>query len=204
MKDLVILVADKNMEYAMRGGLSRNRSLKIRQIEPDIKVHPNRDGGVRTTGSQLLRSYAKTHQHALLLMDFEGCGVEAEGVDTIERGLDERLAQNWGDRAKAIVIAPELEVWMWGGDNSIEQKIGWNQDVHIRDWLRTKGYVLSSSGKPERPKEAFELVLRVCKQPRSSDWYETVAKSISMEKCADAKFAQLRDILQRWFPPSVA
>jgi len=36
MKDLVILVADKNMEYSVKGILSRPQALSIRQITFDI------------------------------------------------------------------------------------------------------------------------------------------------------------------------
>ena len=48
MKDLVILVADKTMEFTIRGGLERGQALGIRPIAFDVRQHPNRDGGART------------------------------------------------------------------------------------------------------------------------------------------------------------
>ena len=39
-RDLVVLAADKDMEHALRGLLSRHESLPIRQIVFDIFVHP--------------------------------------------------------------------------------------------------------------------------------------------------------------------
>lgn len=45
MKDLVILVADKNMEFAIRGILSRGRSLRIKQLTFDAYVHTERVRG---------------------------------------------------------------------------------------------------------------------------------------------------------------
>ena len=40
-RDLVVLAADKDMEHALRGLLSRHKSLPIRQIAFDIFVHPS-------------------------------------------------------------------------------------------------------------------------------------------------------------------
>ena len=39
MNDLVVLVADKNLEYAVRGLLQRPRALDIRSVSHDIFVH---------------------------------------------------------------------------------------------------------------------------------------------------------------------
>jgi len=48
MKDLIVLVADKYMQFAMDGGLNRPESLGIRRISLDLRQHPGRDGGVRS------------------------------------------------------------------------------------------------------------------------------------------------------------
>jgi hypothetical protein len=45
MKDLVFLVADKNMEYTVRGLLSSPARLQIRAIKFDIRVHDKSDPG---------------------------------------------------------------------------------------------------------------------------------------------------------------
>ena len=42
-RDLVVLAADKDMEHALRGLLSRHKSLPIRQIVFDIFVHSEHD-----------------------------------------------------------------------------------------------------------------------------------------------------------------
>jgi hypothetical protein len=54
MKDLALLVADKNMDFALRGILSRPKALGIRSVSYEIRQHVNRDGGVRTTGPETL------------------------------------------------------------------------------------------------------------------------------------------------------
>ena len=54
MKDLVILVADKSMPYALRGALARPEALGIRTMTFDFRTHMGRDGGARTTGAEML------------------------------------------------------------------------------------------------------------------------------------------------------
>ena len=62
MKDLFILVADKNAEYALKGALARPEALGIRPIEFEIRTHPGRDGGTRKTGPELLDHFARPHR----------------------------------------------------------------------------------------------------------------------------------------------
>ena len=49
-RDLVVLAADKDMEHALRGLLSRHKSLPIRQIAFDIFVHPQHDAACVARG----------------------------------------------------------------------------------------------------------------------------------------------------------
>jgi hypothetical protein len=43
--DLVLLVADKNIEHGLRGLLSRPQALGIRSVTSKTYVHPQRDPG---------------------------------------------------------------------------------------------------------------------------------------------------------------
>ena len=54
MKDLVLLVADKNAHFALKGALSRPEALEIHSIEFEFRVHPGRDGVARRTGPEVL------------------------------------------------------------------------------------------------------------------------------------------------------
>lgn len=199
MKDLVVLVADKSMQFALRGALGRPEAMGIRSFQPEFIVHPNRDGGVRRTGTDILRLKRHTAEFALLLLDYEGCGAECSPAE-LEADLDRRLARDWGARAKAIVIAPELEVWMWGSDNSLETCLGWNRPTRVREWLAGRGFEFSADGKPRCPKESLEAALKELKLPRSAALYEEIAASISLRRCRDTSFRRLREQLIRWFP----
>lgn len=200
MKDLVILTADKNARFALEGALQRHKSLNIRPIECEFQVHTGRDGGARTTGPQLLAIERRQFSHALLVLDFEGCGAEVKGAISIEDELNDRLKPLWGDHAKAIVVEPEVDVWMWGADNAIREVIGWSFPGPLRDWLANKEFGFQENGKPVRPKEAFDAALRAAKQPRSSALYKKIAAKLSLSRCKDPAFLRLRQYLSAWFP----
>ena len=131
MKDLVLLVADKNMDFALRGILARHKSLGIHVIAYEIEQHPGRDGGVRTTGPETLALLRDQFHHGLLLLDLEGSGADEADALSLEQGLNARLARTWGDRAKAIVIEPELDAWAWGSDNVMGVLLGWKEELTI-------------------------------------------------------------------------
>jgi hypothetical protein len=200
MKDLILLAADKNMEFTLRGALHRHQALEIREITFEVMTHPGRDGGVHTNGPDFLELHSKRFSHGVLMLDYEGSGA-AQTREKLEAELDERLRSSWNDRAKAIVIEPEVDVWMWGTPNKLEQMLEWNNDgPRLVPWLEEKGYVFTQQGKPKRPKEALEHVLRHTRQPRSSDLYKRIASQLSLSKCTDSAFCRFRDRLRQWFP----
>jgi hypothetical protein len=200
MKDLVLLVADKNAHFALKGVLSRPMALGIRPIEFEFRVHPGRDGGARESGPEVLALERRLFRHALLLLDFEGCGTDLLNAKLLETQLDERLFLRWQDAAKSIVIEPELDVWVWGSDNAVETAIEWPPGGHVREWLRDRGFTFWANDKPARPKEALEEALRIPALPRSSAVYQKIAEKISLQRCRDESFIRLRNKLVKWFP----
>jgi hypothetical protein len=205
MKDLVILVPDKNTQFALQGALGRPDALGIRSIDYDFRPHPGRDGGVRTTGPDVLAGERARFSHALLLFDLEGSGAEArQTAHDLERLLDARLSLQWGPRAKAIVIAPEVDVWLWGADQALGDVLRWPAGESIRNWLQGRGFAFDANGKPERPKEALEAMIPIHRQPRSSALYQKITSRISLQRCLDPAFLRLRAALQGWFPPGKA
>lgn len=201
MPDLVVLVADKNMEYTLRAGLQRHEALGIRPISFDVVQHAERDSGVRTTGAQLVALERRSFSHALVVLDYEGSGADVP-PEVLEEQLDRQLTAQWGSQAKAIVIDPELEVWIWGSDNALKQLLNWPHETGIRRWLQEHQYEISADAKPERPKEALESVLQACRTPRSSAIYAKIADGISIRRCTDPALVRLRAQLSRWFPPT--
>jgi hypothetical protein len=201
MKDLALLVADKNMDFAMRGILNRSKALGIRSVTYESRQHVNRDGGVRTTGPETLALLRKQFHHGIVMLDWEGSGTKAKSAIGLEQELDERLARTWGTRAKAIAIEPELDVWIWGTDNALRSIFEWPEAESIRGWLAGRGYAFDDSQKPVRPKEALDELMVWLDQPRSSVLYERITGKISLAQCVDPAFRRLRSTLQSWFPP---
>lgn len=180
MQDLVLLVADKNAQFALSGALHRPQAMGIRSIEFVFLVHPGRDGGTRKTGPEILNLEARRFRHAILVLDLEGSGSEYSDAVALEQQLDKRMTATWQERAKSIVIEPEADVWLWGSDNAMQQVLRWTDSMPIRQWLQEKGFDFTSEGKPKRPKEAFEEVVRKCQLPRSSSLYSEITGKVRL------------------------
>jgi len=202
-RDLVVLVADKNMEFAVKGLLCRDQALGIRpSISFEVWVHPERDPGCLLRAHDLLRQSATLYSHALVMLDHDGCGKEKTSRDNLEEDLEERLSANgWGDRAAAVVIDPELEVWLWGDLSRLMKCLEWSKaEVDFQAWLADRGFALSHNGKPANPKNAFELALQTVKKKRSSSIYRQVADLADFSSCTDSAFQKFLITLQGWFP----
>jgi hypothetical protein len=200
-KDLAFLVADKNMEGALRGLLSRPQSLGLREISYDLYVHPERDPGCLLRSHQFLRPFVHSYSHSLVLFDRDGCGQESLDRAALEQQVEARLfGAGWGERAAAVVIDPELEAWVWNDSPHVAMALGWEAgESSLKEWLRGKGWLPDGRTKPTQPKAAVEEALRVSRRPRSSSVYLQLAQRVSFDRCVDASFLKLRHVLSRWF-----
>jgi hypothetical protein len=200
--DLVALVADKNMEAAIQGLLARPQALQVRPLTHHVHVHPYRDPGCCREGVDFLRPFVKLYEYALLIFDHEGCGREEDPPEAIEGSLRQRLeATGWGDRAAVIVLQPELEIWVWSDSPEVARSLGWTRGMSdLRRWLGDEELWPEESVKPPDPKAAVERTLRHVRKPRSSALYESLARSVSLQRCTDPAFAKLRQVLMDWFP----
>ena len=203
-QDLVVLVPDKNTQFALSGALPRFSALQTRQFSFELLVHPERDPGVRTSGVDLLGLETRRFGAALMILDYAGCGVEEKiSPQQLEERLSQELITRWGPNSACIVVSPEVDVWIWGSDNSISQTLDWPNPLGIRQWLTREGFEFLPNGKPVHPKEAFEKLLRHLRVPRSSALYKEITSKISLQNCSDAAFTRLKNQLQNWFPISM-
>jgi len=122
MQDLMILVADKNMEESIAGVCNRPEALGIRPFSHQILVHPGRDPGSLSEGVEFLRPFQRQFAHALLIFDRVGSGRETHSRIELETALEEQLAiSGWGERAGVVVIDPELEAWVWSDSPHVDR-----------------------------------------------------------------------------------
>lgn len=202
MKDLVILAADNDMKHALNGILTRPKSLDIRPIETDIRIHPEHDPACARSGVEFLGIFWGQYRHALLVFDHEGSGKESVGAIELEESLNAEFTRSvWGDNAKAIVLSPELEAWIWSDSPHVDDVTGWkNRSPRLRPWLVEKGWMETGRTKPNRPKEAFVAALKEAGVPQSASLYKQIAAKVSLRRCQDISFLRFKTILRTWFP----
>lgn len=204
--DLIVLVADKNMDDGLRGLLTRPRALGIREIETQIFVHPRRDPACVRESDAFLRPFVSRYEHALVMFDLHGSGREELSAGALAEQVRGRVAASgWGDRAEVIVLDPELEIWVFASSTRVERCLGWEAlGVSLRQWLETGGLWDHDKPKPTRPREALERVLFEVRRPRSSSLYGDLGRRVSVRACTDPAFIKLRGTLTGWFLREVA
>ncbi len=201
--DLVILVADKDMESALVSLLSRSMAIGIRDIKYDIFVHVTQhDPGCCQNADTFLRRYIRTHKHALVIFDYRGCGREEVSTTDLYQQVEQSLRRSgWDDRARVVIIDPELEIWVWAHSPHVPTCLGWNGDLNdLRSWMSQNGLWETNQPKPDEPKKAFRTVLREAQTPKSSRIFADLATSVSVKNCQDSAFNLLCSILRQWFP----
>lgn len=200
-KDLIVLAADKDMEHALTGLLTRPVALGIRSINTDILVHPRHDAACAQRGVPFLAGFSNQYEYGLLMFDHKGSGKENILALDLQTEINEEFARStWGTRAKAIVLSPELESWIWSDSPHVDDVAGWkNRKPTLRRWLADQGWLQKNEVKPRQPKEAFRAALREAQTPRSASLYEQIAKKVSLDKCNDTAFQEFKSILQSWF-----
>ena len=200
-KDLVLLVANRNIEAVMAGLLGRPESLGIGPISFDLFVHPRRDPGCLTGADDFLRPFSGAYRFALVLFDHEGCGREQSSPESLADEVKMLLeGVGWVARAEAVVLAPELEIWAWTDSPHVPRCIGWGDRApSLREWLTKSGYWKPDETKPHQPKTAFEAALREVRKPRSSAIYGDLARTVSLKGHTEPAFVRLTRTLSAWF-----
>lgn len=203
VRDLVCLVADKNIEQTLRALLAtRPQSLKIRDLTFEIYVHPESDPACSRRAHDFLRPFVNSFSYALVVFDREGSGQERLTRETLEENLETLLSgSGWAERAAVVAIDPELEAWVWSRSPNVAAALGWHgKSPSLATWLIQKGFLAKDQTKPSRPKESLEMALREVRKPRSSSIYFQLAQKVGLLGCEDPAFAKLRSCLARWFP----
>lgn len=205
MKDLVVLVADRQQEKTLQALLQhRHQSLGIRPLQWskdfDIYSHPGNDPGVYGGAGDFLLPFSTQYHRALVMLDREWDG--AKDPTALLNDIKADLARaGWPEeRAEVILPDPELEIWFWIENSPhIETllKMTWPE---IRQVAQKNNWWPDGSAKPTRPKELLETLTVRQKIPRSASLYVEMAEKASLRRCQDTAFQLLMSTLQTWFP----
>jgi len=204
---LIALVADRDIEEALIKLFRRTASLGVSPFTFDIRRHPDRDAGCRADAANFLRQFLRAYRYALVVFDREGCG-SASPRDEIEGAAEHKLSRNgWRRRARAVVIEPELEAWVWSGSAVVSNALGWGRSYdELRGLLAKAGLWGPGLQKPDDPKQAMITALRsaprATRRRRSPRIFGEIAAEVSTVDCQDPAFRKLQSTLREWFPIS--
>jgi hypothetical protein len=199
-RDLVVVVPDDPIRLAVEGVLRRREALGTRAIRADFRLEPGRDPGCYSRAHKLIQHEAKRCAHALVVFDRDWQGVPDGPAERLEQEVEERLRPVWGDRARCVVIAPEVEAWVFSTSPHVARVLGWPGQEELRGFLRRRGLWADGDAKPADPKAAMRAALREKQIPPSAALFGELAGKVSLERCVDRSFVRLRDTLKAWFP----
>jgi len=180
--------------------LARPEALAIQPVPWVIRRHPGKDSGVCRKGAQLAASLSRQHTHALLIFDHDGCGDRRPPAE-IERRIRGELKRHWADRGEAVVVSPELELWIWRARAQIARELGITKSEMLLQ-LEEGGFLGDGRSKPTPPKDALESLLRAAKRVRSSAVYGSIVTQASLRDtpCETDSYPRFVTILRNWFP----
>lgn len=201
-RDLTVVVADADAQAAVAALLARNQSLYIREISFRITRFVKRDSGCYGDVHNYLRPFLRQSDYAVVLFDRDGCGRENRSREQLEAEVEDRLARNgWPGRCAAIVLDPELEIWVWSKSSHVPAILGWNDRTpDLWTWLAHSQRLHPQRGKPVDPKAAFLEALRSSGKRPSAAIFRELGERVGLARCADEAFLKFRSTLQNWFP----
>lgn len=199
--DLVVVVADKDIEQSIEGVLSRPKAVGMRKVDYLLVVHPNHDPGCYETGDQLAAAFRAECNHALVVFDRDWQGAPSSDADVLASHVEQKLTTTWRDCARCIVIDPEVEQWVWSDSPHVAEAVSWpGSTADLRAWLQGECLWPDGATKPPDPKAAFLKALRKVRKPPSSAIFARLASTVSFGRCSDSAFLRVLATLRGWFP----
>ncbi len=198
--DLIVLTADLDMKLTAETLIGHPKKLSIRTVKFHVRTHERRDPGCRTEAATYLLNFTNRYHYALVIFDRDGCGSPAPR-DQIQREVEHALHRNgWPDRAKAIVIEPELEAWIWTSSPETATTLGCSSLSELRTMLEHHDLCPPGSRKPQDPKAAMKFICRQNGIRHSATLFRNIASRATSRHCQDPAFLEFRQTLQAWFP----
>ena len=135
------------------------------------------------------------------MFDHRGGG-DPRPREVIQREVEDGLVRHgWRNRAKAVLIEPELEAWVWSRSRHVPELPGWTSGYPaLRSWLERNGLWRTGESKPIDPKGAMRRALRQMNLQPSARRSAELAGAVSLRRCPDPAFNKFVRTLRKWFP----
>ena len=172
-RDLIALVADRDMEQALQGLLTEPNRLGTRPVKHEIRIHPERDPGCRVGAVEFLRPFLRSSRYALVAFDLDGCGSGEGRLGTPSRNVSEALG--------------------WGPDFGTLR--GWLRDREL--WPADE----PKPPDPKLAMRTAIRNARLGRRPRlSAALFDRIARGSHPRNCNDPALVEMRETLRSWFP----
>jgi len=177
----------------------RAPSLRMRPVTFRVITMAEHDPGAARHAAELLRECGLLFRHSIVLFDHEGCG-RRESPEELEQEHEEALGKvGLGGKGIAVCISPELETWLWSSSPLVYEELRMSKEG-IDSVLDGAGIPRDpTSGKPSRPREAVEAVLRRTNRRFSATLHVAIAEKVGLGRCTDPAFIRFRQFLQERF-----
>ncbi len=201
--ELVVLVADLDIEQAVKGLLARTDALRIRRMRHKLvrDTMAGHDGGTFKRAHAVLAPFsADPSCRAMVLFDRAWEGAPSKDAKWLAADVEQRLAPTWGERARCVVLDPEVEVWVFSDSPHVDRTLGFSEG-QLRPWLGAQGQWPDGQLKPGDPKTAVRQALRKSGIKPSAALFYELASKVGLERCTDSSFRSFVETLRTWFPP---
>lgn len=201
--ELVVLAADLDIEQTVKGLLARPQALRIRPVRSQLvrDTMAGHDGGTFKRAHDVLEPFSSDSLcRALVLFDRAWDGAPSRDAKRLAEDVERRLAPMWGERARCVVLDPEIEVWVFSDSPHVDRTLGFAEG-QLRTWLREKGQWPADQLKPGDPKTAMLQALRRSHIKPSASLFGQLATKVGLERCIDPGFRLFVETLRTWFPP---
>lgn len=119
MIDLVVLVADNQIEVVVDSLLDRPEAIGIRKISWRTIREFDSDPGCAKRGVIGLSKLRSKYMHALLIFDYEGSGVTSISTPKMQAVLNKKLKKDWGNNARTVMSNLNKEGWRWSESQQV-------------------------------------------------------------------------------------
>ncbi len=202
MDDLCVICPGGHWKAVLESLIERHVHLGIREVTSEVFAAPlGRDRLLRTHGPALALRRRQRFNHCLVIFDHDRCGDDRPASE-IEDGLNRKLAEDWGDNARALVVDPSLEGWLLEA-HRVFSRVRGLKGVDVRKWMADADLWAPKAELPDDPRGVVEqLFLNHGARPSAAN-YRIIADEapIRMDVCRAEAFRRMILVLRSWFLP---